>query len=32
MSVGTAALKLNINVRTAQGQVSKNNKDLQEYI
>ncbi|KAG1138315.1 hypothetical protein G6F37_010611 [Rhizopus arrhizus] len=32
MSVRTAALKLNINVRTAQGQVSKNNKDLQKYI
>ncbi|KAG1050394.1 hypothetical protein G6F43_007324 [Rhizopus delemar] len=32
MSVRAAAQKLNINVHTAQGWVSKNNKDPQEYI
>ncbi|KAG0934949.1 hypothetical protein G6F57_008815 [Rhizopus arrhizus] len=32
MNVRAAAQKLSINVRTAQGCVSKNNKDPQEYI
>ncbi|KAG1434409.1 hypothetical protein G6F56_014324 [Rhizopus delemar] len=32
MSVRAAALSLNINVRTAQGWVAKNNKAPQEYI